>query len=129
MDTHACELPVLNQTVRAADGGPSEPCQNDPGPGRRILVVSPTKDEAEYLEQTIHSMAWQTLRPARWIIVNDGSRDRSGEIAAAAAATYPWIRVLHRSGDAQRRVGPGVIEAFYAGLETVDLQSFDFVCK
>lgn len=81
------------------------------------------------MEQTIHSMAWQTLRPAKWIIVNDGSNDRTGEIAEAAAARYPWISVLHRSGDARRRVGPGVIEAFYAGLDSLDIRAFDYVCK
>ena len=102
---------------------------NEPQPGERILVISPAKDEADFIEQTIHSMAWQTLRPALWVIVNDGSSDRTGEIADEAAAKYPWIKVVHRPAGTQRRVGPGVIEAFYAGLDSVNMKDFDFVVK
>lgn len=95
----------------------------------RMLVISPVKDEAEYIERTIASMVAQTHRPARWVIVNDGSTDRTGEIADAAAREHPWITVLHRPKGTGRRVGPGVVEAFYAGLATADLADFDFVCK
>lgn len=102
---------------------------HEPKPGERILIISPAKDEAEYIEQTIHSMAWQKLRPALWLIVNDGSSDETGKIADQAAAQYPWIQVLHRPVGTQRRVGPGVIEAFYAGLESVNIKEFDFVAK
>jgi biofilm PGA synthesis N-glycosyltransferase PgaC len=95
----------------------------------RILIISPAKDEDRYIERTIRSLVAQSHRPALWIIVDDGSSDRTGEIAERAAAEHPWIRVLRRPAGTGRRVGPGVIEAFYAGLETVDLADFDFVCK
>ena len=95
----------------------------------RLLVISPVKDEAKYLERTIHSMVAQEVRPTRWIIVDDGSSDRTGPIADAAAAKHDWIEVVHRVGTAQRRVGPGVIEAFYDGLSHADISEFDFICK
>ena len=95
----------------------------------RILIISPSKDEANFIGRTIASMAAQTLKPARWIIVDDGSTDRTGAIADEAAAAYPWIQVLHRPPGTQRRVGPGVIEAFYAGLNQANLADYDFVCK
>lgn len=101
----------------------------DNRPQERILIITPAKDEAEFIEQTIHSLSWQTHRPAMWVIVNDGSSDRTGEIADAAAARYPWIKVLHRESGTQRRVGPGVIEAFYDGLAEVNLEDYDYVCK
>jgi glycosyltransferase involved in cell wall biosynthesis len=94
----------------------------------RILVISPAKDEAKYIERTIASMAAQTLRPALWVIVDDGSTDRTGEIAEEAARVHPWIKVVRRKSG-QRRVGPGVIEAFYEGLSHAELKDFDFVCK
>jgi hypothetical protein len=37
--------------------------------------------------------------------------------------------VVHRTDRGRREVGPGVIEAFYAGLETVRLDEFDYLCK
>ncbi|MEM7312355.1 MAG: glycosyltransferase [Planctomycetota bacterium] len=103
--------------------------QNEPKPGERILIISPAKDEGEFINQTIHSMAWQTLRPALWVIVNDGSSDDTGKLADEAAEEYDWIKVVHRPAGTKRRVGPGVIEAFYAGLESVDMKEFDFVVK
>ena len=92
-------------------------------------MISPAKDESKYLDCAIASMAAQTHRPATWIIVNDGSSDDTGAIADRAATRYPWIHPLHRPTGTGRRVGPGVIEAFYAGLELADLNAYDFVCK
>jgi glycosyltransferase involved in cell wall biosynthesis len=94
-----------------------------------ILIISPVKDEAEFLQRTIDSMVAQTHKPATWIIVDDGSSDDTGVIADRAAAQHPWIHVLHRPPGTIRRVGPGVIEAFYAGLELADLKTYHFVCK
>jgi poly-beta-1,6-N-acetyl-D-glucosamine synthase len=95
----------------------------------RLLIISPTKDEAQFLQRTIDSMVRQSVKPALWMIVDDGSIDATGAIADKAAEQYPWIRVVHRPSGTQRRVGPGVIEAFYEGLSRVNLDEFDFVCK
>jgi glycosyltransferase involved in cell wall biosynthesis len=109
---------------------PIATAEPSPSPvGRRLLIVSPTKDEEAYLERTIRSMEAQTVRPTLWIIVDDGSSDRTGVIADEAAARHDWIHVIHRPTGTARRVGPGVIDAFYAGLDSVNLNDFDYVCK
>ena len=95
----------------------------------RLLIVSPVKDEGKYLERTVRSMVAQKRRPDLWIIVDDGSSDNTAAIADRAAIDYPWIRVLHRPAGIVRRVGPGVVEAFYAGLESVNWRDYEFVCK
>lgn len=95
----------------------------------RILIITPAKDEAEYIQKTINSLEQQTHRPACWVIVNDGSSDETATLADEAAAKHDWIKVLHRPAGTKRRVGPGVIEAFYAGLETENVKDFDYVCK
>ncbi|MFO0953742.1 MAG: glycosyltransferase family A protein [Isosphaeraceae bacterium] len=97
----------------------------------KLLIISPAKDEAKYIERTIASVAAQTVTPALWVIVDDGSSDRTGELADAAAAKYPWIKVLHRPAGTARRVGPGVIEAFYAGLDEAEAAGvdYDYICK
>lgn len=94
-----------------------------------IVVISPCRDEEEHVAATIESLAGQTVRPALWVIVDDGSTDRTPEILAEATKRHPWIRVLRREDRGERAVGPGVIEAFYAGLETVNLDEYEYVCK
>jgi len=62
----------------------------------RYLVISPVRDEENHLPNTIRSMAAQSIRPTEWIIVNDGSTDKTGQILDEAAKKYPWIRPIHR---------------------------------
>lgn len=97
---------------------------------RRYLVVSPCRNESEYMRRTLDSMVAQTLTPALWVIVDDGSTDETPAILAEYAEKHDWIRVVPKPDRGHRAVGPGVIEAFYAGLETVeDLESFDVISK
>jgi glycosyltransferase involved in cell wall biosynthesis len=97
--------------------------------GRRYLLVSPCRDEARFMRRTLDSVAAQSLPPARWVIVDDGSTDETPAILAEFARTRPWVSVVRRADRGRRHVGPGVIEAFYAGLATEDLSRFDYVCK
>ena len=94
------------------------------------LVVSPCRNEADYMRRTLDSMVAQTQVPDLWVIVDDGSTDETPAILAAYAARHDWIRVVPKPDRGHRAVGPGVIEAFYAGLETVsDLTRFDVISK
>ena len=97
--------------------------------GRRYLLVSPCRDEAEFIRRTLDSVARQSVTPALWIVVDDGSRDDTPRILAEYAAKLPWLKVVRREDRGKRAVGPGVIEAFYAGLEGVRLEDYDYVCK
>src|SRR6056297_2889296 len=86
---------------------------------RRYLIVSPCRNEAAYMRHTLDSVAAQTVRPALWVVVDDGSTDATPEILAEYAAAHDWIRVVKKPDRGHRAVGPGVIEAFYDGLDTV----------
>jgi poly-beta-1,6-N-acetyl-D-glucosamine synthase len=98
-------------------------------PRPTLLIVSPVRNEAAYLQRTIDSVAMQTHRPELWLIVDDGSTDDTPTIASMAAAQHPWIQVHRRRDRGTRSVGAGVIEAFYDGLLRVDLHAFDYLCK
>jgi glycosyltransferase involved in cell wall biosynthesis len=63
------------------------------------------------------------------VIVDDGSSDDTPAILAEYAARFDFIRVVRRDDRGRRSVGPGVIEAFYAGYETIDPREFDYLCK
>jgi poly-beta-1,6-N-acetyl-D-glucosamine synthase len=92
-------------------------------------MVSPVKDEEKYLETTIQAVAKQTLRPRKWILVDDGSRDGTPEILETYAAHFDWIEVLHLSRKAQRQPGSAVIQAFNAGYQLAGGGDFDFIVK
>jgi glycosyltransferase involved in cell wall biosynthesis len=74
-------------------------------------------------------MVCQTVMPQEWIIVDDGSRDRTAQIIADAAACYPWIRSVQLSDRGYRKWGAGIIEAFYAGYNALSLGNWEFLCK
>lgn len=93
------------------------------------VVVTPARDEEAYLGQTLACMVAQTRRPAEWVIVDDGSSDRTAEIAESYAAKEPWIRVLRRQDRGRREAGAGVIQAFYAGYDRLATRDWDYVVK
>jgi glycosyltransferase involved in cell wall biosynthesis len=101
------------------------PQQDDPA----YLLISPCRNEADYMRRTLDSVVAQTRTPACWVIVDDGSTDDTPLILKEYAARHPWIRVVAKADRGHRAVGPGVIEAFYAGYDTVDVGAFRYLCK
>jgi len=97
--------------------------------GLRYLLISPARDESVYLRRTLDSIIAQTVKPTKWVIVDDGSTDETPDILREYAAQHDFIEIIHKSDRGQRQVGPGVIEAFYAGYNTVDAKDFDYICK
>jgi glycosyltransferase involved in cell wall biosynthesis len=122
LDPHAAGKKETGKSVM-------DPEQNRNHRPARYIVVTPVRDEETYLPRVIQSMASQTVPPAEWILVNDGSKDRTGEIIAAAAAQYPWIRAVQRQDRGYRKWGAGIIEAFYAGFEESQCPDWEFMCK
>jgi len=96
---------------------------------QRYVLISPCRNEAAYMRQTLDSVIAQTAPPSKWVIVDDGSTDDTPKILADYARQHPWIEVVTRADRGKRAVGAGVIEAFYAGYETIRPQDFDYVCK
>jgi len=95
----------------------------------RYIIVTPVRDEEKYIEATIESILMQTIKPAEWVIVDDGSSDRTGEIADRLAAKHPWIQVVHRENRGFRKSGGGVMEAFYDGFNTLRCKDWEFLVK
>lgn len=93
------------------------------------LLISPGRNEADFMRFTLDSVIAQTVGPKRWIIVDDGSTDVSPAILKEYESNYDWIEVITREDRGQRSVGSGVMEAFYAGFEIIDLNDYDYICK
>ena len=96
---------------------------------RRYVLISPCRNEADYMRQTLDTVIAQTIKPAKWVIVDDGSSDDTPLILAEYAAKHSWIEIVSREDRGRRSVGPGVIQAFYAGYEVIIPDDYDYLCK
>ena len=96
---------------------------------RRYCLITPCRDEAKYARRTLDAVTRQTEPPARWVIVDDGSKDETPRILAEYAARYNYIRIVTRADRGDRKLGGGVIDAFYEGYRTIEPSEFDYVCK
>lgn len=95
----------------------------------KYVLISPCRDEAEYLRETLESVLRQTILPSLWVIVDDGSTDDSVQIISEYAAKHKWITIISRVDRGHRAVGPGVVDAFYAGYKSIKPGDFSFMCK
>jgi biofilm PGA synthesis N-glycosyltransferase PgaC len=96
---------------------------------QKFIVITPAKDEAQYLQKTIVSLVSQTVLPLEWVIVDDGSRDGTGNIAYDAALRHPWIQVVKKKETGPRDCGYGDTAAFCTGLNNVQAEDYDFIFR
>ena len=92
----------------------------------KYVLITPSRNEETFIKKTLDAMVAQTLLPVRWVIVNDGSTDRTGEIADDYAKRHPWIEVVHRPRNMERSFA-GKVHAFNAGFERVSSLEFEVV--
>jgi len=95
----------------------------------RYIVISPAKDEAARIERTIQSMLKQTVKPVKWVIVDDGSTDATPQILESYRLNTDWMSVIRVNRDAQRKLGSAEIRAFETGFHSIQTEPFDFVVK
>jgi glycosyltransferase involved in cell wall biosynthesis len=84
----------------------------------RYVLVTPARNEAAFIERTIHSVVAQTTRPVKWVVVSDGSTDGTDDLVRLHAAAHDWIELVTLPGRAQRHFAGKVI-AFEAGCARV----------
>jgi glycosyltransferase involved in cell wall biosynthesis len=83
------------------------------------VLITAARNEEAFVEHTLESVARQTISPERWVIVDDGSTDRTAAIVERYAARYRWIELVRRPAQAARSFA-GKVNAFNAGLARVD---------
>jgi poly-beta-1,6-N-acetyl-D-glucosamine synthase len=96
------------------------------GPVVKYCIITPVRDEEEFIKGTIESVLCQTLRPIEWIIVDDGSTDSTGAIIERCAQEHSWIRPFHRKDRGYRSSGGGV-EAFLDAYPRLQRQDWEFL--
>jgi glycosyltransferase involved in cell wall biosynthesis len=98
----------------------------------RYSVVTPARNEERNLQRLAHALGAQTLPPAEWVVVEDGSTDATPRVLADLAAHHAWVRPLPRSAGngllaAGRRDARDLV-GFRAGIEALS-EPVDVVIK
>jgi glycosyltransferase involved in cell wall biosynthesis len=88
------------------------------------VIITPARNEAAVLARTLDSVVAQSKLPRRWVIVDDGSTDRTAEIVEKYARRYPWITLVRRPARIDRNF-VGKVQAVNAGIEAVGGLDFE----
>jgi len=92
----------------------------------RYVLITPARNEVAHIEKTIRSVVTPTIRPARWIIVSDGSTDGTDDVVRKYAVDYDWIELIRRPERAERHFA-GKVDAFNAGYARVKDLPYDII--
>lgn len=87
-------------------------------PAIPYVLITPARNEAAFIEMTIQSVIRQTIRPVRWVIVNDGSTDDTSSIVRPYLADNSWMVLVDLPVRKERHFAAKVY-AFNAGQERV----------
>jgi glycosyltransferase involved in cell wall biosynthesis len=90
------------------------------------VLITPARNEAQFVELTLKSMIQQTLRPLKWIVVSDGSTDGTDDIVRKYIPDNPWIDLV-RMPERKARHFAGKVYAFNAGYDRVKNLDFEIV--
>jgi poly-beta-1,6-N-acetyl-D-glucosamine synthase len=92
----------------------------------QYVLITPSRNEARLIENTLKSVVAQTVLPLKWVVVNDGSTDATAEIVGKYAERYNWIELVNRPLRKERHFAAKV-HAFNSGLERVKELPYDII--
>jgi biofilm PGA synthesis N-glycosyltransferase PgaC len=92
----------------------------------KYVLITPARNEEAFIELTLQSVVQQTARPARWVVVSDGSTDCTDEIIKRYAAANEWIELM-RMPEHRERHFEGKVQAFRAGYERLQCIEYDII--
>lgn len=85
-------------------------------------IITPARNEAEMLGQLAAALRRQTRIPLRWVIVENGSSDRTVEVAERIVAEADWARLVVLPQAGQRERGAPIVRALHAGLDALEVE-------
>ena len=84
-------------------------------------AITPARDERENLPRVFASLAAQTVTPAAWIVVDNGSSDETPAYIQELGREHPWVHLVRSEpGDRYTRTGRPYIVAFHAGVSALE---------
>ena len=90
------------------------------------VLITPARNESQFIELTIKSVTAQTVRPTKWVIVSDGSTDGTDDIVRNCVVQHDWIELVRLPEHSQRSFA-GKVDAFNAGHARVAGLEYDVI--
>lgn len=90
------------------------------------VLITPARNEEAYIEKTIQAVVAQTILPRKWIIVSDGSTDRTDDIVKKYLPDHPWIELIRMPEHRDRHFAAKVM-CFKAAYEKVKNTEYDVI--
>jgi poly-beta-1,6-N-acetyl-D-glucosamine synthase len=90
------------------------------------VLITPARNEKQFIEATISSVVSQTIRPVRWIIVSDGSTDGMDQVVLQYTNRHPWIELISMPVRSDRQFAAKV-HAFNAGHARLQHLTYDII--
>ena len=99
-------------------------------PERRLsyVLVTPARNEQDFIEATIRSVVAQTYRPSKWVIVSDGSTDGTDELVRYYAKEHHWIWLLRMPEHRDRTFAAKAV-CFNTAFDYLKPTSFDLIAN
>lgn len=93
----------------------------------KYVIVTPAFNEEKNIALTIESVIVQTVKPVVWVIVDDGSTDRTAEIIKQYTPSYPWITYVYREKKPGNTYFASNVFALEKGIESIKNIDFDYI--
>jgi poly-beta-1,6-N-acetyl-D-glucosamine synthase len=90
------------------------------------VLITPARNEEEFIEKTLESVTRQTYLPLKWVIVNDGSTDGTASRIDPYLSKYDWIELVNLPVRRERNFAAKV-HAFNAGQEKVKNLNYEII--
>ena len=92
----------------------------------KYVLITPARNEAEFIELTLKSVTEQETLPVKWVIVSDGSTDGTDDIVMKYAEKHTWIELVRMAERSERHFA-GKVHAFNAGYARVKGLDYDII--
>lgn len=92
----------------------------------KYVLITSARNEESFIAKTLNSVTAQTQLPERWVIIDDGSTDRTAGIVEEYVARYPWISLVRRLNRPNRHF-TGKATAVNTAFKSLEIEPFDVV--
>lgn len=94
----------------------------------KYVIITPVKNEEQFIGKTINSVRRQTILPLEWVIINDGSTDSTEKIISGYVAKFPWIKLLSMAHRKRKR-GGHIVHLFKSGFDSLISTDYEYIVK